>query len=464
MPIDRGRARSCGSSTTSSPATAPPSTSATACSACSTASPSGPRGRTSSSSCRCRAARRTSTASARSSATRCSQKYYRGSIPEVDEYLPPCKRTRSSSTNTSRRSAPSSSSGPTTCSPTASATGRGTTASCGRRPSRPTMAGALVGSEILKIAAEIRHDGRAGPQDLQPDGRRLRPEAVPIPPGCSRRCAGARAARPTTRRPTACSSCARRCSATTSASWACATRSTRSWSPAVRGRSSTARTARSSIRATRSSTRCRVEQQPLRAHVRGARRRRCCAGRDAVPADRRRAAERAADGAPPVPQLAAQPDRHGDRRADALRGICEAIVAENRAARRSGRAAAVPDVRPHLLDAVLRRHAPRRPRRAWCPEMAPYTIFIDGISKAFAATGLRVGWAVGPGRCHPPDVGGARPRRRLGAAARAGRDRRPARRSRGEDGWMRLSIGAVSVQQCRDAVQRVGAALRSLPA
>ena len=30
------------------------------------------------------------------------------------------------------------------------------------------------------------------------------------------------------------------------------------------------------------------------------------------------------------------------------------------------------------------------------PEMARYTVFIDGISKAFAATGLRVGWAVGP--------------------------------------------------------------------
>lgn len=30
------------------------------------------------------------------------------------------------------------------------------------------------------------------------------------------------------------------------------------------------------------------------------------------------------------------------------------------------------------------------------PEMAPYTIFIDGISKALSATGLRVGWAVGP--------------------------------------------------------------------
>lgn len=30
------------------------------------------------------------------------------------------------------------------------------------------------------------------------------------------------------------------------------------------------------------------------------------------------------------------------------------------------------------------------------PESAPYTIFIDGISKAFAATGLRVGWVVAP--------------------------------------------------------------------
>jgi aspartate aminotransferase len=30
------------------------------------------------------------------------------------------------------------------------------------------------------------------------------------------------------------------------------------------------------------------------------------------------------------------------------------------------------------------------------PEMKQYTIFVDGISKAFAATGLRVGWAVGP--------------------------------------------------------------------
>lgn len=32
------------------------------------------------------------------------------------------------------------------------------------------------------------------------------------------------------------------------------------------------------------------------------------------------------------------------------------------------------------------------------PEMRDYTIFIDGISKAFSATGVRVGWAFGPQR------------------------------------------------------------------
>lgn len=30
------------------------------------------------------------------------------------------------------------------------------------------------------------------------------------------------------------------------------------------------------------------------------------------------------------------------------------------------------------------------------PELKPYTIYIDGMSKAFAATGVRVGWALGP--------------------------------------------------------------------
>ncbi len=30
------------------------------------------------------------------------------------------------------------------------------------------------------------------------------------------------------------------------------------------------------------------------------------------------------------------------------------------------------------------------------PELRPYTIFVDGLSKSFAATGIRVGWAFGP--------------------------------------------------------------------
>lgn len=33
-----------------------------------------------------------------------------------------------------------------------------------------------------------------------------------------------------------------------------------------------------------------------------------------------------------------------------------------------------------------------------CPEMKNYTIFVDGISKSFAATGVRIGWSFGPQR------------------------------------------------------------------
>jgi aspartate aminotransferase len=80
---------------------------------------------------------------------------------------------------------------------------------------------------------------------------------------------------------------------------------------------------------------------------------------------------------------------------DALSGICEAVLAENEARSRRGE-------RPLYLmydhiywmlrfgDTV---HV--TPPELW-PEMARYTILVDGISKAFAATGLRVGWAVGP--------------------------------------------------------------------
>jgi len=81
--------------------------------------------------------------------------------------------------------------------------------------------------------------------------------------------------------------------------------------------------------------------------------------------------------------------------ADALREICDAIVAENR--RREGTRE-----RPLFLmyDQIYWPLCVGDTRHVTPPELVPeiarYTILVDGISKAFAATGLRVGWAVGP--------------------------------------------------------------------
>ena len=83
--------------------------------------------------------------------------------------------------------------------------------------------------------------------------------------------------------------------------------------------------------------------------------------------------------------------------AEQLAGICDLVLEEN--ARRA------PGERPlyMLYDQIYwmltfgdaRHHTPVALR----PEMARYTVFIDGVSKAFAATGVRVGWTAGP-----PDV------------------------------------------------------------
>lgn len=79
----------------------------------------------------------------------------------------------------------------------------------------------------------------------------------------------------------------------------------------------------------------------------------------------------------------------------ALRDICVAIVEENHRRIAQGERPVylmydhvywmlrVPGVDHHTPPAIV-------------PEMVDYTLFVDGISKAFAATGLRVGWAVGP--------------------------------------------------------------------
>jgi aspartate aminotransferase len=81
--------------------------------------------------------------------------------------------------------------------------------------------------------------------------------------------------------------------------------------------------------------------------------------------------------------------------AHTLKRICEAVVAENE---RRARAEEKPlyllydQVYWMLTFGEAKHETPVH----LVPRMAPYTIFIDGISKAFAATGLRVGWGAGP--------------------------------------------------------------------
>ena len=80
--------------------------------------------------------------------------------------------------------------------------------------------------------------------------------------------------------------------------------------------------------------------------------------------------------------------------AETLRGICELVVEENQ--RRGA------NERPLYLlyDQIywlLTFHGVKHVDPInLVPEIAPYAIYIDGISKHFAATGMRVGWAVGP--------------------------------------------------------------------
>lgn len=83
---------------------------------------------------------------------------------------------------------------------------------------------------------------------------------------------------------------------------------------------------------------------------------------------------------------------------DNLRAVCELVVAENR--RRASQNA---DAKPLyvLFDQVYwaltwQAGAFRHPLTV-CPAIADYAVFVDGMSKAFAATGVRVGWATGPG-------------------------------------------------------------------
>lgn len=79
----------------------------------------------------------------------------------------------------------------------------------------------------------------------------------------------------------------------------------------------------------------------------------------------------------------------------ALKDICEAIVAENHR-RQTANERPLYLMYDHIYWPLCVGETKHVTPPQLVPEMAAYTVFVDGISKAFAATGVRVGWAVGP--------------------------------------------------------------------
>jgi len=79
---------------------------------------------------------------------------------------------------------------------------------------------------------------------------------------------------------------------------------------------------------------------------------------------------------------------------ETLESICDLIIEENK--KRSPGAKKLYLMFDQMYSLLtygdIRHHNPVSLR----PEMKEYTIFVDGISKSFAATGVRVGWALGP--------------------------------------------------------------------
>lgn len=80
---------------------------------------------------------------------------------------------------------------------------------------------------------------------------------------------------------------------------------------------------------------------------------------------------------------------------DQLREICEMVIAENEERKRSGRKPVYlmfDQIYWRLTYGSIQHVHPV----ALMPAMKEYTIYVDGISKAFCATGVRLGWAFGP--------------------------------------------------------------------
>lgn len=78
-----------------------------------------------------------------------------------------------------------------------------------------------------------------------------------------------------------------------------------------------------------------------------------------------------------------------------LEAICDLVLAENERRKTDGRKplyVMYDQIYWPLTHGTTEHHNPVSLR----PEMRAYTLFVDGISKSLAATGVRVGWAMGP--------------------------------------------------------------------
>lgn len=81
-------------------------------------------------------------------------------------------------------------------------------------------------------------------------------------------------------------------------------------------------------------------------------------------------------------------------RKEELEAICDLVIEENKRRSEGQKKLYVmfDQMYWHLTYGTIRHYNPVSLR----PEMKEYTIFIDAISKVFAATGVRVGWGMGP--------------------------------------------------------------------
>lgn len=79
---------------------------------------------------------------------------------------------------------------------------------------------------------------------------------------------------------------------------------------------------------------------------------------------------------------------------ETLEGICDLVLAEN--ARRTGSQKKVYLMFDQMYALLTYNGTEHHNPVALRPAMKDYTVFVDGISKTFAATGVRVGWALGP--------------------------------------------------------------------